>query len=1286
MKHLASKCALFFSFLLIGLPIAKAQTWQELYDQAQTFYQEGDYTSSYQKAIEALDKAQGNEFAKPRAFTLQLVTTAGLDAEAYAVVRQYAPLEIAAFQNLKEENEEALYQAYLKEINAYLYNGLSEGLEAKFQSLVQFSLAQWGDAHALTLGTQLQYGEFLSSLGQADKAIEVLAPTLPKAKSLPELSEDYFYNSYALGASYYATKDKEKAISTLEQFLKMAELNNMQSSEEYKQSQRMVAELKSEDATAEEKLALAKNLDAKDQAKEFLETALLMEKNGEYLKALEMMTMAESMLNSDTAASASLLHFSLYFNQARLLTQVGHWQEADKALNTAQAYAQKVADEQAQEWLYLYTLWGTWASQKEDAALAENQFAKAHTYLANANQSATYYYFNERMLAFFGQHQLKKASQFLLDNETTIAAKLSLEQRAKMGFYQADIAMELGNMELAQKTIEKYQALLAKEITHYRYDFSLLAIDLNLMQGKYPQALEQAVKLIAQAPDALVNQEAYLLKAKAEEKLALYADAEASFKKALSMNTDRSEAIDIIQEATNSLGTFYLSLGNYAAAERYFTETLANTPENLPFYTTLQQNLATVYQLTNRYDKAIPLLEKVKANDKETLGSLHTQYAITLQNLASAYVKVGEIKKAQALYEEALAIDAQVYGKNHLSYANKLSNLGVLYQEQNELNKASQLLSEALRIRKAQLGSQHPDYAFSVYNLAVLKQRMKRMDEAAPLFKEAISIYLFQINSIFPALSEQEKTVFYNKIKPIITAYQDFAVEYGSTHPEVLGDLFTFRLATKALLMTSTAKVRRSIMASTDQSLKQNYLSFIATKEELAQLYTLSLSELQDKKEYIQQLEDKANTLEKELSKKSVAFSAQFSQEAPIWENIKGSLQAHEAAVELIRLKLNVAQDTVIYAGLVVDASSAHPTLVVLPDGNRMEQKEFKSYINSIKFKLENPRAFDRYWGPFDTKLAGKTTIYLSTDGIYNKINIATLMNPGKGQYVVDYQQIRLLSNLRELLEAPEVPSSTQNHAVLMGYPNFGGEQEEKSIDYAAIVQSVSQENPDNFGLTRGGISPLPGTKTEIEGISTLLKTTQWKTETYLAEQANEAQIKSTHNPAVLHIATHGFFIENTSEKTDWVYSTDVKDGKNNPLLRSGILLSGAAESIAKQLQNEPLQGQEDGILTAYEAMNLSLDHTQLVVLSACETGSGEVSNGEGVYGLQRAFKVSGAQNVLMSLWKVDDSATQQLMNAFYTNWMASGNKHEALRKAQIDLQQKYPDPYYWGAFVMIGN
>ena len=172
--------------------------------------------------------------------------------------------------------------------------------------------------------------------------------------------------------------------------------------------------------------------------------------------------------------------------------------------------------------------------------------------------------------------------------------------------------------------------------------------------------------------------------------------------------------------------------------------------------------------------------------------------------------------------------------------------------------------------------------------------------------------------------------------------------------------------------------------------------------------------------------------------------------------------------------------------------------------------------------------------------------------------------------------------------------------------------------------------------------------------------------------------------PALIHIATHGYFLADADLKGNDAMGVSAENAKNNPLLRSGLILSGV-QAPGRDKSITDLQSNDNGVLTAYEAMNLSLEGTDLIILSACETGLGDVRAGEGVYGLQRAFLVAGANALIMSLWKVDDEATQLLMTNFYTNWSKTGNKQKSFKQAQQQLMTKYKDPYYWGAFVMMG-
>jgi CHAT domain-containing protein len=189
---------------------------------------------------------------------------------------------------------------------------------------------------------------------------------------------------------------------------------------------------------------------------------------------------------------------------------------------------------------------------------------------------------------------------------------------------------------------------------------------------------------------------------------------------------------------------------------------------------------------------------------------------------------------------------------------------------------------------------------------------------------------------------------------------------------------------------------------------------------------------------------------------------------------------------------------------------------------------------------------------------------------------------------------------------------------------------------------------------------------TEIRQIGELIRQQKGKTIVLEGKNATETQLKAAQIPDILHLATHGFFI---SSENNFI----------NPLLKSGLVLAG----VNKKTYDDNTD--EDGVLTAFEIASLDLRNTKLVVLSACETGLGEVKNGDGVYGLQRAFKIAEAKYIILSMWKVDDAATMQLMTNFYSTLLKTNDVIQSFTAAQKELRKNYPSPYYWGAFKLIG-
>jgi len=323
-----------------------------------------------------------------------------------------------------------------------------------------------------------------------------------------------------------------------------------------------------------------------------------------------------------------------------------------------------------------------------------------------------------------------------------------------------------------------------------------------------------------------------------------------------------------------------------------------------------------------------------------------------------------------------------------------------------------------------------------------------------------------------------------------------------------------------------------------------------------------------------------------------------------------------------------------------------------------------RNYNNSIRFKIDDNDSYKAFWALIDEYLKDKNKIYFSPDGAYNKVNINSLKKPD-GSFVVDNKEIILVSNTSDIISIKNHKAiSFQNKsACLFGFPKAPDANNEQNLQlksWRALLKDFK-------------IEELPQTKVEITEIDKLLKDNQFKTTVLMEESANKKQFKNLSKQNLLHIATHGFFLTDFEiNNNEQIFGIDVDRFVDNPLLRSGLIFSESEN--------------ESGILTANEVKNMDFDATDLVVLSACETGAGEIKNGEGVYGLQRAFQIAGANTVVMSLWKVDDLATQEFMGKFYEYIVQGSEPATALKMTQKKIKEKYNHPYYWGGFVLITN
>lgn len=776
-----------------------------------------------------------------------------------------------------------------------------------------------------------------------------------------------------------------------------------------------------------------------------------------------------------------------------------------------------------------------------------------------------------------------------------------------------------------------------------------------------------------------------------------FSQAEKFTAEALQMRQERLGDDNMgVAASMNNFAVLQYNLGQYNESENKFIDALAivkkNKQENEIPYALILNNQAILFQSIGRLQEAGKNLEAAIgiAMKKETSKAKHLLKFFS--NLALLYQQMGKYAEAEKIYqglekriekgkpefanllnnvailamlmkredrvEDMLKRSAEIYktsyGENSPAYAKVISDLGNYYRYKGKYTEAEPLLQAALQIREETLGTSHPLFVQSQEDIAIFYWKKKELQKAYTTYHVVMEKSLDFINSYFPPMSEAEKSKYWDILAPRFQRFYNFAIEAVAVNKSIINDLYEYRIATKGLLISSTRKVSAGILNSGNEQLINDYATWIDHKEQLTNLYAYSRKDLSEQGINLDSLENATNAMEKKLSQNSKDFAQFYFTSKTKYSEILKEIKSDEAAIEIIRVRNfdQVFSDECRYLVLIASKNTLEPKMVILNNGVDLEGKHSKTYRLSMKNKINDEQSYQQYWAPIDAEIKGKKKIYVSMDGVYNQINLYTLKKPG-GDFLLNQLEIVLLGNLRDLTAKNKQSKNQEGKkATLIGFPDFGS---------AKIPQ-------------------LPATKTEVVGINKVLQSSGYTVSELMQGEATEDNLKSLHQNSVLHIATHGYFLKDV-EKASWPIGVHIDNAKDNVLLRSGLMLTGAAETdkISPSLDNS-----SNGIFTSYEAMNLDLKGTGLVVLSACETGLGEVIAGEGVYGLQRAFLMAGAQALVMSLWKVDDVATQQLMNSFYANWVKSGDKQKAFKLAQQQLMTKYKEPFFWGAFVMM--
>ena len=839
------------------------------------------------------------------------------------------------------------------------------------------------------------------------------------------------------------------------------------------------------------------------------------------------------------------------------------------------------------------------------------------------------------------------------------------EETATLNLQMGQSAFAMGRYVFAEKRFKSAQ---------YYFERSSQTSDINYMKtiasegllftttGRFPQAEKFSVMALElrnknlgntnMAVAASLNNLAVL-----HYNLGKYNEAEKEFLSALSViEANKLQETMPFAIVLNNQAILFQSMGRYEAAVKLLQQALQITGKtevtkaknHLKFFS----NLALLFQQMEKYTEA----EKIYQGLESRLEKGKPEFANLLNNVAILAL----LMKREDRVEDMLKRSAEIYKasltENSPAYAKVISDLGNYYRYKGRYEEAEPLLQKALQIREQLLGAIHPLFVQSQEDLAILYWKKKELTKALPLYHEAMEKSLDFINRYFPPMSEAEKTKYWDLLSPRFQRFYNFAIEASALNKDILLDLFAYRVATKGLLLRSTRRISEAILSGGNEQLIKDYTDWIDHKEQLTAFYAYSKEELKEQSVNLDSMEATINQMEKRLSEQSNEFADLYFSDKTNVAEIQLELKEDEALIEIIRLRNfdQVFTDSCRYLGLVITKANPLPKIVLLEKGNDLENKYSKTYRLSIKNKLNDEQSYLQYWAPFEPEIKGIKKIVVSLDGVYNQLNLYTLKKGG-GDFLINQVDIILIGNPHDLVIKHNKGSvNSGKSATLIGFPDYG----------------------------KGLIVQLPGTKVEVEGINKVLKLSGYQVSELLQANATETNLKLAKEVSILHIATHGYFLKDV-EKTSWPIGVQADYAKDNVLLRSGLMLTGASES---EKLKTGLDSSNNGIITSYEAMNLDLKGTNLVVLSACETGLGEIKAGEGVYGLQRAFLVAGAEAIVMSLWKVDDAATQLLMNNFYANMIKMGDKQKAFKQAQLQLMTKFNQPFYWGAFVMMEN
>jgi len=910
-------------------------------------------------------------------------------------------------------------------------------------------------------------------------------------------------------------------------------------------------------------------------------------------------------------------------------------------------------------------------------------------------------------VVFYTKGKYEEAKQLLVQSSDIFKSELGERHRlyANSLINLGDYNKQVGDYKLAefyfQNAIAVYKLEFGDEHPYYADAINSLAGLLQL-KGNYIESeklVKQVLKIRQNAfgeshPQTIVAQHNV---AHLQMDLGKYGKAENRLLAALEVTKQHlGKEHPYYSNIIGTLGKLYRTIGNYELAKSFISEALNKNAhiygKEHPYYANALLNTANLYLIIGEYENVPDILLEAQTIIDTHLGKKNKFYASSENSLGVAYYRLNQFDKAEEKYLNALNIFKNLNSKDSEFHAAILNNLGDIHHKRGNITEAIQLHEESLRMKEAVLGPTHNDVSKSLDKLSFLHYEKGEINKALTYSLNGLKYKQNSIRHSFEFLSELEKTKYqqrivgeFNLIKSLIFDYQN---------PVLSNNAYNIALFEKGLRLNASIQTRQFIYSMQDPELQKKYKRLTDQSLALSKEYAKPESDRID----LDTLKTSIIELEKELANASAHFRKEHKLNNMDVYKLRPLLKSDELAIEFTHFKYRKAGalDSVIYAAVVLDPNQ--PEVLFLPlfvEKNSQisalnnkttlgKIKRMYSYVDPTTKTTSTPKSlFELIWKPLEQVLIGKKNIYYSSTGLLHRLNLNAIPIDADQVMADRYQMYNMLST--KSIAITEEAEKNQI-AFLLGDVNY----ELSSSDIATVDTTNKEDINKAVGVVDRSLvgdswDKLPATKSELQELKKSLEQSNFKVIYKSEDQATEESFKALGttqvSPCVIHLATHGFFFPDPQKDNNAADNLLFKMSEN-PMLRSGLILAGANHAWEG---GKAIPEKEDGILTAYEISHMNLSNTDLVVLSACKTGLGDIQGSEGVHGLQRAFKKAGVKYLVMSLWEVEDEKTSVFMTSFYKNWLVNKKSiRAAFNATQLEMKKKFIDPIDWAGFVLI--